>query len=136
MSACPKTSVSPSSGSHSSTFVIARTRSPSVDLQTRSNVAAVPFRAGAKGRSRQRFLTRDPHLAERRERESNSLEDERVDPADRLEGEDHPLTTPSGTNRATIFVSPAPSATRTTSSTFLYAPGASSTIPAREAARR
>src|SRR5256885_7960689 len=91
---------------------------------------------GAKGRSRQRFLTRDPHLAERRERESNSLEDGRVDPADRLEGEDHPLTTPSGTNRATIFVSPAPSATRTTSSTFLYAPGASSTIPAREAARR
>src|SRR5256712_10624110 len=89
-----------------------------------------------KGRSRQRFLTRDPHLSERRERESNSLEDGRVDPADRLEGEDHPLTTPSGTNRATIFVSPAPSATRTTSSTFLYAPGASSTIPAREAARR
>ena len=48
----------------------------------------------------------------------------------------HPFTTPRGTMRATIFVRPAPSATRTTSSTFLYAPGASSTIPAWLAAWR
>src|SRR6266705_3304047 len=96
----------------------------------------VPFRVVTEGSSRQRLRARDPHLSERRELEPNSSQDGRVDSPDWLEGEDHPLTTPSGTNRATIFVSPAPSATRTTSSTFLYAPGASSTIPAREAARR
>ena len=56
--------------------------------------------------------------------------------ADRLEGDPHPFTTPRGTMRATIFVSPAPSATRTTCSTSLYAPGASSTIPAFDAACR
>jgi len=52
------------------------------------------------------------------------------------EGNPHPFTTPSGTIRATIVVSPAPSATRTTCSTSLYAPGASSTIPAFDAAWR
>jgi len=51
-------------------------------------------------------------------------------------GDPHPFTTPRGTMRATIFVSPAPSAIRTTCSTSLYAPGASSTIPAFEAAWR
>src|SRR5256714_9730484 len=64
------------------------------------------------------------------------FEDFRIDASEGLDREVHPFTTPSGTIRATIFVRPAPSATRTTSSTFLYAPGASSTIPARDAARR
>src|SRR5207245_2344025 len=97
---------------------------------------SVPFRTVTEGSARQGLRTRDAHLPKRRELGSDSFKDRCIGAADGLEGEDHPLTTPSGTNRATIFVSPAPSATRTTSSTFLYAPGASSTIPAREAARR
>src|SRR5207302_9331580 len=59
-----------------------------------------------------------------------------VDVCEGLDREVHPFTTPRGSIRATILVRPAPSATRTTSSTFLYAPGASSTIPARDAALR
>ncbi len=97
---------------------------------------SIPFRTEAERSARQGLRTRNAHLAKGRKLRPDSLEDGCVDAADGLEREDHPLTTPSGTNRATIFVSPAPSATRTTSSTFLYAPGASSTIPAREAARR
>src|SRR5713226_5852999 len=96
----------------------------------------VPFRKETEGSSRQRLRTRNAHVPERLKLGSDAFEDGRLDAAHGLECEDHPLTTPSGTNRATIFVSPAPSATRTTSSTFLYAPGASSTIPALEAARR
>ncbi len=64
------------------------------------------------------------------------LEHLRIDASEGLDREVHPFTTPRGTIRATILVRPAPSATRTTSSTFLYAPGASSTIPARDAALR
>src|SRR5881628_2724508 len=97
---------------------------------------SVPLRNGPEGSSRQGLRARNAHLPKGRKLRSDSFEDGRINAAHGLECEDHPLTTPSGTNRATIFVSPAPSATRTTSSTFLYAPGASSTIPAREAARR
>ena len=96
----------------------------------------VPFRKATEGSSRQRPRTCHAHVTERRKLGSDAFEDGRVDAAHRLECEDHPLTTPRGTIRATIFVRPAPSATRTTSSTFLYAPGASSTIPALDAARR
>jgi len=80
---------------------------------------SVPFRKEPEASSRQGLRTRNAHLPKRRKLGSDSFEDGRVDAADGLECKDHPLTTPSGTNRATIFVSPAPSATRTTSSTFL-----------------
>jgi len=81
-------------------------------------------------------LGRDVDLPEIPELRLEVFEDAAIDRAEGFEGESHPFTTPSGAMRATIFVRPAPSATRTTSSTFLYAPGASSTMPALEAACR
>lgn len=92
--------------------------------------------SGIEGLRRQRGLVHDDDLVEGLELLLEMPEDLQIDGPEGLEGQPHPFTTPSGTIRATIFVRPAPSATRTTSSTFLYAPGASSTIPALVAAWR
>src|SRR5206468_9877684 len=62
---------------------------------------AVPFRHEAEGPSRQWLHTRNADLPKRRKFGSNPSEEGRLDAANRLEREDHPLTTPSGTKRAT-----------------------------------
>jgi len=85
---------------------------------------------------RHRLRRGDGHLGHVVQFFAKMLEHLWIDASEGLDREVHPFTTPRGTIRATILVRPAPSATRTTSSTFLYAPGASSTIPARDAALR
>src|SRR5712691_4842771 len=66
-----------------------------------------------------RLRRREEHLAHTVQFFAKVFEDVRIDAPEGFDGEVHPFTTPSGTIRATILVRPAPSATRTTSSTFL-----------------